>query len=311
MSPWPKNARIAVNFVLNYEEDAERNVRDGDGESESYLTGFPGFTARHGRHESCESFFRYGAGPGCQRLLDLFADFNIPITLFACGLALERNRLLCECLEASDHEVAGHGWRWIDYHHVPVEKEREHVLRTLDTISRLTKKKATGWYTGRKSYNTRLLVIEAGVHYDSDAYDDDLPYYLQYKTGYHLIIPYSLITNDCNYLVSPGWSSPESGWNNLRFAFDGLYRESAKRPAMMTIGLHCRISGHPGRAEALRRFIEYIHKRDGVWICRREDISTCWRKNVPPVKTTPLSSLPSLLSIRPLEFIDACDIGKQ
>ena len=308
MSPWPYDARIAVNFVLNYEEGAERNVRDGDRESESCLTGFPGFTARSGRHESCESLFRYGAGPGYQRLLDLFDEFGISATLFACGQALARNPDLCERLAAGNHEIAGHGWRWIDYQHVPRQQEKEHVQQTLETISRLTKKSVTGWYTGRKSYNTRSLIIEAGINYDADAYDDDLPYYLQHDAGHHLIIPYSLVTNDCNYLVAPGWSSPEAGWQNLRYAFDCLYRESAGRPAMMSVGLHCRISGYPGRAEALRRFIEYICKRDGVWICRREDIATCWRKSVPPGKTSPYSSL---LSIRPLELIDACDIGKQ
>ncbi len=192
-SHWPGNARIAINFVLNYEEGAERNVQDGDIESESYLTGFPGFKARQRRHESCESFFRYGAGAGCERLLNLFDEYAIPITLFACGLALERNPVLCSRLAVSEHEIAGHGWRWIDYQHIPEAQERNDIDRTIKAVSSLTDKKIRGWYTGRKSLNTRKLLIEAGLDYDSEAYDADLPYYLQTSDKYHLVLPYRAV----------------------------------------------------------------------------------------------------------------------
>jgi len=275
---WPHKARIALNFVLNYEEGAERNVLDGDDQSENYLTDLITDPIKGGRHLSIESLFEYGSRAGVWRLMRLFEEFSIPITVFAAGLALERNPEFALKLKQSPHEIAGHGYRWINYREISKEIEKEHISRTIATIQNLTDKKVIGWYTGRKSPNTRKLIVEAGLHYDSDNYADDLPYWDKTSKTPHLIIPYCLDTNDARYTMSPGWTSGEDFFLYLKGSFDQLYREGKDSPKMMSIGLHPRISGRPGRTDALRRFIDYINTFKNVWICRRADIAEHWYK---------------------------------
>lgn len=279
---WPQQAKVAVNFVLNYEEGAESNILNGDKQSESYLTDLPGLLPLEGqRHLGSESMFEYGSRAGVWRLLTLFDEFKIPLTIFAVGLALDRNQELAKKLKASSHEVAGHGYRWINYRTMDIDQEREHIRKTIEILEQITQKKVKGWYTGRRSENTRKLVVEAGLKYDSDSYADDLPYWLEVDKKNHLVIPYSLDTNDSRYATSPGWDNGEDFYQHLKATFDNLYREGAQHPKMMTVALHARLSGRPGRCEALRRFIEYIKTFDKVWICRREEISDFWYENHP------------------------------
>ena len=269
----PENQRLAINLVLNLEEGAERNVLDGDDASEHYLSSFPGLPARTGaRHPSSESLFAYGSRVGFWRLKRLFDEFNVPVTVFACGQALARNPAIAEALGQSDHEIAGHGWRWIDYQHFSKAEEREHLLRTLDTIHQMTGKLARGWYTGRKSMHTRELVIAAGLQWDSDDYSDDYPWW----HGDHLVIPYTLLNNDCLYGSSPGWITSGHFYQHLKNTFDCLYREGQKQPTIMTVGLHCRLSGHPGRSEAIRQFLQYATTFPDILFTTRSTIADLW-----------------------------------
>lgn len=274
---WPEQARIAVNFVLNYEEGSERNILDGDSESESYLTDIPNLSSlKNKRHYSSESMFAYGSRAGCWRLLSLFDQNQIPITLFATGLALERNPALCDYLRKAKHEIAGHGYRWIDYRTADSEDECIDITKTLKAIKNLTGKEVVGWYTGRKSKNTRRLIVEHGLSYDSEDYSDDLPFWVDVKTTSHLVIPYTLDCNDCRYVSSPGWSTPEDFFQYLKHSFDYLYEEGRTSPKMMSIGLHSRLSGRPARAMAIKKFITYIQAHEKIWICRRQDIAKHW-----------------------------------
>lgn len=279
---WPDNTRIAVNFVINYEEGGERNVLDGDDEAENLFVDIPGIKTIPGkRHFSSESMFEYGSRCGIWRLLDLFDEHNLPTTVFAVGQALERNPPLCEYLQSSRHEVAGHGYRWIDYRALTYEEEKEHILKTLSIIKAETGKQVSGWYTGRCSENTRKIISELGLIYDSQSYADDLPYWVPVAKRPLLIIPYSLDNNDIRYCSSPGWGSTDEAFNYLKYAFDCLYREGVHYPKIMTIGLHPRISGRPARAEALRSFINYISSK-AVWRCTRQDIAAFWSQHFPP-----------------------------
>ncbi len=276
---WPHNAKLALNFVLNYEEGSESNVLDGDDFSEVYLTDLPGAQAlKNQRHLSVESHFEYGSRVGVWRLLHLFDEYKIPLTIFATGLALERNLPLADMLKQSIHEVAGHGYRWIDYRSVSETVEREHIRKTIEIIQTLIQKKVTGWYTGRRSMHTRKLIVEAGLRYDSDSYADDLPYWVQVSNRNHLIIPYQMDTNDAHYAMTPGWNTGEDYFQYLKASFECLYREGLQFPKMMTVGIHARLSGRPGRCEAFHRFIKFVKQYENVWICRREDISNHWEK---------------------------------
>lgn len=268
-NPWPNQAKIAVNFVLNYEEGSESNILDGDAQSEDYLTDIPHLSPRIGeRHLSSESVFEYGSRAGVWRLLTLFEEFEIPITIFATGQALERNPPLVKALNESRHEIAGHGYRWINYQSISKEVEMEHFQKTIQIIHTLTNKKVYGWYTGRKSNHTLEIVRELKLFYSSDSYADDLPFI----DNHLLIIPYSLDTNDSRFF------SGHEFFLYLKNTFDCLYREGKNHPKMMSIGLHGRLGGRPGRTEAVRQFIEYIQTFDNVWICRREDIAEYWLK---------------------------------
>lgn len=279
---WPGGARVAVQFVLNVEEGAERSVLEGDEQSEAYLHELPGRPPRTGeRDSSVESMYEYGSRAGVWRLLDLFRSHGLPLTAFAVGRALELNPDLGRALAEAGHEVAGHGWRWIDYRDVPEDEERQHIGRTVAAIERICGRRPVGWYTGRVSRNTRRLIREeGGFLYSSDAYNDDLPYWLDGSPP-HLVIPYTLVNNDARYLLSDGFSSGADFLQLLEDAFDLLWREGGERPKLMSVGLHGRISGHPARAMALSRFLDYVQAHDGVWVCRREEVARHWMAQHP------------------------------
>lgn len=274
---WPDGARVAVQFVLNVEEGAESSVINDDAGSEALLHELPGRPARVGeRDPSVESMYEYGSRAGFWRILDLFRARELPLTAFVVGRALEINPQLGRALVEAGHEVAGHGYRWIDYHGIGEDTERRHLRRTIEIIGRVCGHRPVGWYTGKVSLNTRrLLREEGGFLYDSDSYSDDLPYWLP-GTPPHLVIPYSLVTNDVRYLLPNGCGSGEAFFSLLRDAFDLLWQEGARLPKMMSVGLHGRISGHPARAMALARFLDYVRNREGVWVCRREEIARHW-----------------------------------
>lgn len=279
---WPNGARIAVQFVLNIEEGAERSVLNGDAGSESYLHELPDRPPRMGeRDPSVESMYEYGSRAGLWRILDLFDVRGLPLTAFAVGRALELNPEIGRALSMRGHEVAGHGYRWIDYRNIPEDEERRHIHLTIEAIERTCGKRPVGWYTGRVSQNTRhLLRKEGGFLYTSDAYNDDLPYWLAGSPPL-LVIPYTLVNNDARYLLPTGFSSGNDFFDILRDAFDILWQEGAKNPKMMSVGLHGRISGHPARAMAIARFLDYVLERDSVWICRRDEIAKHWMRKHP------------------------------
>jgi allantoinase len=274
---WPGDARIAVQFVLNVEEGAESSIVHGDAGSEALLHELPGRAARSAQRDpSAESMYEYGSRAGVWRLLDLFRERALPLTAFAVGRALELNPQVGRALGDAGHEVAGHGYRWLDYHAIAEDDERRHILQTIGAIERICGRRPVGWYTGKVSLNTRrLLREEGGFLYDSDAYNDDLPYWLPDRPA-HLVIPYSLVTNDFRYLLPTGFASGEDFFNTLVDAFDLLWQEGARRPKMMSVGLHGRIAGHPARAQALARFLDHVQERTDVWVCRREDIARHW-----------------------------------
>jgi len=274
---WPDEARVAVQFVLNIEEGGERSVLEGDATSEEYLHELPGRPAREGERDlSVEGMYEYGSRAGVWRVLELFRERELPLTAFAVGRALELNPEIGRALAAAGHEVAGHGHRWVDYRHVPEDEERRHIDRTVQVIQEICATRPVGWYTGRISQNTRRLVREeGGFLYSSDYYNDDLPYWLP-GSHPHLVIPYTLVNNDARYLLSAGFSSGEDFFQLLKDAFDQLWQEGAEYPKMMSVGLHPRISGHPARARALARFLDYVKRQEGVWICRREEIARHW-----------------------------------
>lgn len=281
---WPGGARIALQFVLNVEEGAERTVLNDDPGSENYLPEIAGASQVLGRRAySAESLYDYGARVGFWRILRLFAQRGLPLTAFAVGRALELNPEAGAALAELGHEVAGHGYRWIDYRDVDEETERDHIERTCQVIEGTTGSRPVGWYTGRVSPNTRRLLVESsGLLYDSDAYDDELPYWLVEGRHPHLVIPYSLVTNDIRYVLAPGCAHGEDFFSLLRDAFDLLWAEGQDVPRMMSVGLHSRFSGHPARAAAIARFLDYVTSRNGVWICRRRDIAEHWIQRVGP-----------------------------
>jgi putative urate catabolism protein len=279
---WPGGARVAVQFVLNVEEGGERSVLEGDDRSEEYLHELPGRPVRRNeRDRSVEGMYEYGARAGVWRILELFRTREIPLTAFAVGRALELNPKVGRALHEGRHEVAGHGWRWIDYREVPEDEERKHIRRTVETIERICGRRPVGWYTGRVSANTRRLIREeGGFLYSSDAYNDDLPYWLDGSPP-HLVIPYTLVNNDARYLLSDGFSSGADFLQLLEDAFDTLWREGGDAPKLMTVGLHGRISGHPARAMALSRFLDYVQAHDRVWVCTREEVARHWMAEHP------------------------------
>ncbi len=280
---WPGGARLALSFVLNYEEGGERNMLDGDPVSETFLTELLGQPAMEGRRNLfVEDIFEYGSRAGFWRILRLFRERGIHFTSWSVAIALERNPEAARAMAADGHEVASHAWRWIDYDGMPEDEEREHMRKAVETIERLTGTRPYGWYTGRYSDNTlRLVAEEGGLLYCSDTYNDDLPYWRMVAGKPLLMIPYSLDNNDMKFSTTPGWMSGEDFFTYLKAAFDMLYAEGEAAPKMMSVGLHCRLVGRPARAAALARFLDYVKDFDDVWIAKRVDIARHWMEKHP------------------------------
>ena len=283
MANWPGKARVAVQFVLNYEEGGENAILHGDAASESFLSEMVGTPALEGvRHMSMESLYEYGSRVGVWRVLDLFRRYDLPLTIFGVAMAMERNPAAVEAFMKAGHEIASHGWRWINYQYLPLEIEREHMLRAIDIQKRLTGERPLGWYTGRTSPNTRKLVVEeGGFIYDADDYNDELPFYDRRYGRPQLVVPYTLDANDMRFVAVQGFNSGDQFFSYLKDAFDVLYAEGQNTPRMLSVGLHCRLIGRPGRLASLERFLKYIIDKPQVWVTRRIDIARHWQQQYP------------------------------
>tara|TARA_Y100000590_G_scaffold455538_1_gene604398 strand:+ start:776 stop:1681 length:906 start_codon:yes stop_codon:yes gene_type:complete len=277
---WPNNARLALQIVLNYEEGAENNILHGDKYSETFLSEIIGAKPIKGRHINMESLYEYGSKRGFWRLHKLFQEKKIPITIFGVAMALERNPDICKAIKKADYEIACHGWRWIDYQDVKKTVEKKHMKMAIKTIKKIFGNRPLGWYTGRCSPNTRDLVFSEGNFlYDSDSYSDDLPYWEYRKNKKQLIIPYTLDNNDMRFATNQGFNSGDQFFTYLKDSFDTLYDEGKTNPKMMSVGLHCRLIGRPGRIQSLKKFLDYVLSFEDVWICKRIDIAKHWIKN--------------------------------
>ena len=282
---WPGDARLALQIVMNYEEGSEYSIPDGDESSETYLTEVPGATlGPHKRDLIVESVYEYGSRAGFWRLMRMFKERNLPITVFGAALALERNPEAARAIREAGYEVCSHGWRWVGFQDMPEEQERAEMQRAVQSIERTIGERPYGWYCRyAPSENTRRLVVEeGGFLYDSNAYDDDLPYWVKVSGKNHLVIPYTLDVNDMKFSVAPGFTAPSGYFEYMKDTFDVLYREGKKQPRMMSVGLHTRLAGRPGRAAALERFLDYVLKHKRVWVCRRIDIARHWIANHSP-----------------------------
>ena len=279
---WPGGARLAVQFVLNYEEGGENCVLDGDAGSETFLSELFSPASYPDRHLTMESIYEYGSRVGVWRILKEFERRGLPMTIFGIGLALEKHPELARAFVTLGHEVAGHGYRWIHYQNVDEATERAHMAQCVAAIAKTCGTRPLGWYTGRDSPNTRRLVAdEGGFLYQSDYYGDDLPFYISVETTDgrtvpQLVVPYTLDNNDMRFSLPQGFSHGDPFFAYLRDAFDVLYAEGAETPRMMSIGLHCRLVGRPGRFLALQRFLDHVQKHEKVWVCRRVDIARHW-----------------------------------
>lgn len=280
---WPNGARLALQFVVNYEEGAENCVLHGDDASEAFLSEIVGAPAIAGmRHMNMESIYEYGSRAGFWRLHRMFTERDLPVTVFGVAMALARNPHAVDAMWAAQWEVASHGYRWIDYQHVNEATERAHLLKAIEIHRETTGDRPLGWYLGRCSPNSnRLIAEEGGFVYNADSYADDLPYWdYQYSTP-QLMVPYTLDANDMRFATTQGFNSGQQFFEYLKDTFDVLYAEGKTTPKMMSVGLHCRLVGRPGRAAALLRFLDYVAKKKGVWVCRRIDIAEHWRTTHP------------------------------
>ncbi|SAK73841.1 polysaccharide deacetylase [Caballeronia temeraria] len=274
---WPGNARIAINFVMNYEEGSEPSIADGESATETWFTESHGLNSGvRGRDLAAEGLFEYGSRVGFWRLMRLFEERGLPLTVYGCALALERNPQAAEAIRQARHDVCSHGWRWIKHYELDEATEREHIRRAIESLTRTIGERPYGWYCRYSpSVNTRrLLAEEGGFLYDSDYYGDELPFWKVVENRPHLVIPYSLTTNDGQYAGSVGTGS--QWFEFMRDTFDMLYREGARQPKMMSVGLHMRLIGHPARAAGLERFLDHVMKHEDVWITRRLDIARHW-----------------------------------
>jgi putative urate catabolism protein len=275
---WPGGARLAINFVFNYEEGSENNILDGDAAADGGLiegaTGVPAGM----RDMNAESIYEFGSRVGFWRLMRLFAEFDLPVTIFACALALERNPEAAAAIVAAGHDICCHGWRWEKHWLLTEAEERDHIARAIQSLRGSIGSRPLGWYcrTGPSVNTRRLLVEEGGFLYDSDAYNDELPYYADVGGHRHLVVPYTMDVNDSKFANPAGFSSGGDFFQYLKDSFDCLYREGATRPGMMSVGLHMRLAGRPGRAEALRAFLSYIGNFKDIWVCRRIEIARHW-----------------------------------
>lgn len=284
---WPGRARVAVQFVLNYEEGGENCVLHGDAGSERFLSEIVGAESYPARHMSMESIYEYGSRVGVWRILKEFESRGLPLTVFGVSMALERSPEVTAAFVEMGHEIACHGWRWIHYQHMDEETEREHMRIGMEIIEKMTGQRALGWYTGRDSPNTRRLVADyGGFEYDSDYYGDDLPFWAEVtKTDGEkvpqLVVPYTLDSNDMRFATPQGFNTGEHFYEYLRDAFDVLYEEGDESPKMMSVGMHCRLLGRPGRMRGLQKFLDHIESYDRVWVPRRIDIARHWKEKFP------------------------------
>lgn len=276
---WPGGARVAVNFNLNYEAGGESNILDGDTASEGLLNDI-GFPAVPGiRNPLAESAFEYGSRVGVWRVLRIFAKFDVPMSVLGVARALERNPEVTRAFVEAGHEIVSHGYRWIDYHVVDADTERQHIRLAIETIQRLAGQRPVGWMTGRPGPNTRRLLVEAGGFlYDRDALNDELPYWVEITGQPHLVIPYSYETNDNRCDQSHGFAHADDFFQYMRDAFDLLYEEGTEHPTLMSIGLHDRLIGRPARAVGLVKLLDHMRRFDRVWFCRGSDVAQHWRR---------------------------------
>ncbi|MCO8070696.1 MAG: allantoinase PuuE [Acinetobacter sp.] len=285
---WPNGARVAVQFVLNYEEGGENHIEHGDTGSEKFLSEIIGAASFPDKHMSMDSMYEYGSRAGFWRIHQEFQKRGLPMTIFGVGMALVRNPYVVEAIKAADYDVVSHGQRWLHYQDMPIEMERQYMDQAVSVLESLFGEAPIGWYTGRDSPNTRQLLADfPQIKYDADYYGDDLPFWSTLtnqagETRSHLIIPYSLDSNDMKFSSPGGFNSGEQFYQYLKDAFDVLYTEGETAPKMLSIGMHCRILGRPGRFKALQKFLEYIQNHDKVWICRRGDIAEHWYNHHAP-----------------------------
>ncbi|MBI1452245.1 MULTISPECIES: allantoinase PuuE [Acinetobacter] len=281
---WPNQARIAVQFVLNYEEGGENHVEHGDAGSEQFLSEIVGAASFPAKHMSMDSMYEYGSRAGFWRIHEEFQKRDLPMTIFGVGMALARNPHIVQAIKDADYDVVSHGQRWLHYQNMPIEIERQHMDQAISVLEALFGKTPIGWYTGRDSPNTRQLLAEfPQIQYDCDHYGDDLPFWSsltdsQGNRRAHLIIPYTLECNDMKFSSAGGFNTGEQFYQYLKDSFDVLYAEGEFAPKMMSIGMHCRLLGRPGRFKALQRFLDYVQSHEKVWICKRGDIASHWQK---------------------------------
>ncbi len=277
---WPDGARVAINFVVNYEEGGENNILHGDAASEAFLSEIIGADPWPGqRHMNMESIYEFGSRVGFWRLHRLFTERHMPVTVFGVALALARNPQAVAAMKGAGWEIATHGYKWIDYRNVPEDEERRHIAEALRIHEQVTGERPAGMYQGRTSENTLRLTMEAGFEYSADTYADELPYYVQGPDGPFLMVPYTLDANDMRFASPQGFNSGDQFFTYLKDSFDTLYAEGGR---MMSVGLHCRLAGRPGRAAALARFLDYVHGYEDVWVTTRLDIARHWKKHHPP-----------------------------
>jgi putative urate catabolism protein len=287
---WPGGARVALQFVINYEEGGERSILHGDASSEAFLSDVLGAQPWPGRrHMNVESMYEYGARAGFWRLWRLFTRRSLPVTVFGVATALARHPEAVAAMREAGWEIASHGLKWIDYSEVAEAEERAHLADAIRIHAQATGERPLGWYTGRNSVHTLKAVLdEGGFVYSSDSYADDLPYWVNGPRGPHLIIPYALDANDMRFISSQGFGSGEDFFRYLKDSFDLLHGEGERAPKMMSVGLHCRLAGRPGRAAALERFLDYVTARERVWTARRIDIAQHWhREHAALARTAP------------------------
>ena len=286
---WPDGARLAVNFVINIEEGSEYSIPDGDGFSESSLTESPGSPNRPGSRDlAAESMFEYGSRVGFWRVLRLFQDRGMPATFFTCAVAVERNAKLAEAIRSSGFDICCHGWRWIEHFKLSPDEEQAHIQRAVESLTQTLGERPLGWYCrhGPSEATRQFLVAEGGFLYDSDAYNDELPYWVEVDGNPHLVVPYSLTHNDSKF--ARGWlNTGQQFFEFVRDGFDMLYAEGTTQPKMMSVGLHTRLIGHPARAAGLARLLDYINSFNDVWVAGRLDIARHWRHHHPYRKSSP------------------------